>query len=809
MPEIKKFVEVALLLPIAKTFVYSVPESWQREVNPGQRVLVPLGQRSVTGYIIRPATRLPAHKEILPLRQVFNDDTAISEKLLHFLLWTAEYYFQPIGEVIKAAFPPGLHPQVKEIYSITPLGQQALTNSALAEEERKILVSLLQKSKSMRVKGRAEKILKKMLAAGWIEKKEPLLEQKIKEKTITFLRFLGEKKNIALTPQQEEALNFIAAAGEVPLFEFKSKYPNYLSLLKKFRENNLIEICNKETYRQVSWGEGLEWEVHPPRALTSPQKEAIAEIAKALAAKRFQPFLLHGVTGSGKTEVYLQLIQKTIAQGRQALLLVPEISLTSQVMLYFKSRCQFPVALLHSGLSPGERFDEWRKIKRGMVKLVIGARSGIFAPLEDIGLLIVDEEHDPSYKQEEKVLYNARDLALVRGKMENAVVILGSATPSLESYYNVLRKKFRYLSLPERIDGRPLPEIQIVDMRQETKKGQGKTILSKTLEESLRQTLAKDEQALLFLNRRGFATFGLCPECGYSFKCPNCSVSLIYHLEDKSFRCHYCAYAIGAPSSCPRCSSSHLLLLGTGTQRLEEEIKKKFAGSLVGRLDRDTAGRKRSTQIINQVRKGEINLLVGTQMITKGHDLPRVTLVGVLAADLSLNIPDFRASERTFQLLTQVAGRAGRGDIPGKVIIQTFNPEHYSIIFAKKYDFFGFYNQEIIFRKEMNYPPFTRLIHLRLEGNSLEKVQKFASALQELGEELKKGNKKFQEQIEILGPAPAPLSYLRGKHRYHLLLKSQKWSTLHDFAKEIIQNQEQIALAGVRLIVDVDPLSML
>lgn len=809
MSNLEKYVEVALLLPISKTFVYSVPDHWRGRANPGKRVLVPLGKRSVTGYIINFTAALPKEKEIFPLRQIFEDDTIISEKLLQFILWTAHYYFQPIGEVIKCALPPGIHPRVKEAYYLTDAGREALKSQSLTEAEKNILLRLQEKDQGLKGKIADQKALQKMLANGWIERKDPFLEQRVKEKKIAFLRCLPGGENICLTSRETEALNFIAAAGEVSLPDFKAKYPNYSSLLKKLKGKNLIQICLKETFRQISWGESWEWDMPPPNHLTSAQEKAIAEISQALAGKKFRPFLLHGVTGSGKTEVYLRAIEKTVAQGRSALFLVPEISLTSQVMAYFRDRCPYSLAILHSGLTAGERFDEWRRIKRGMAKLVIGARSAIFAPLENIGLFIVDEEHDPSYKQEEKVLYHARDLALMRAKMENAVVVLGSATPSLESYYNVLQNKFSYLSLPERIDGRPLPEIQIVDMRQEKNKAQGKSIISSVLAENLKQTIVKKEQALLFLNRRGFATFVLCPDCGYSFKCPNCSVSLIYHLSEKSVRCHYCDYSLNAPSCCPRCSSAHLFLLGTGTQRLEAEIKKEFPDISVGRMDRDTAGRKKSFQIINQVRRGEINLLVGTQMITKGHDLPKVTLVGVLAADLSLNIPDFRASERTFQLLTQVAGRAGRGDLPGKVIIQTYNPDHYSLAFAKEHDFIGFYKQEISFRKEMGYPPFKRLIHLRWEGNSLEKVQKFAWTLQSLIMAVKKTYPKFEEQIEVLGPAPAPLSHLRGKHRYHILLKGQNWSRLHNFCQEIFQQQEKIAISGVRLIVDVDPINML
>jgi primosomal protein N' (replication factor Y) len=399
----------------------------------------------------------------------------------------------------------------------------------------------------------------------------------------------------------------------------------------------------------------------------------------------------------------------------------------------------------------------------------------------------------------------------VRGKMENAVTVLGSATPSMETYYNAVEKKFHYLSLPCRIDLRPLPEIQVVDMRQEKAEGKERPIFSGLLEEALRQNAERNEQALLFLNRRGFSTFALCRDCGFVYKCPNCSVSLIYHLSDKSFHCHYCGYTLPALSRCPACASIQIMLFGLGTQRLEEEIKKRLPLVRVGRMDRDTTGRKSSHQrILNQVRRGEVNLLIGTQMITKGHDLPRVTLVGVMAADLSLNIPDFRASERTFQLLTQVAGRAGRGSLPGKVIIQTYNPHHYSIQMARAQDFLAFYQQEAQFRQELAYPPFARLINLRLEGNSEDKILRYAKFMEQIALRILEKKKKFGGQVEMLGPSLAPLARLKGKCRCQILLKGKRWATLHEFTELILEKaEEEISLPGVKMIVDVDPVDML
>ena len=820
MPDSKRYVEVALGLPVRKTFTYEVPEEFQSEASPGKRALVPFGRRFLTGYVLGPTQKLPPRTKILPLRQVLDEEVSISEKLLKFLLWVSGYYLQPIGEVIKTALPAGTHLRSRETYFLTEKGLAALESLPPASLERPILEELKDRGKkgapftslakkfSSPFRGSLEKIREK----GWIERKEDIGKPQVREKTVSWVRFLKNQGEVLLTSRQGEIFDFIRQAGELSLGELKKRYPGASSsILPKLKNHGLVEVFPKEFLRQPSW-EGIEnWTDGPPSLLTDDQKKAVGEITTALHSRKFHPFLLHGVTGSGKTEVYLRSIQEALSQGRQALLLVPEIGLTGQLVSYFQSRVQDPLAVLHSGLSSGERYDEWRRVKKGLVKLVIGVRSAIFAPLESLGIIIVDEEHDPSYKQEEKVRYHARDLALVRGKMENAVVVLGSATPSLESYYNVLEKKFRLLPLPSRIDEKPLPEIRVLDMRQERGEKKEKPIFSRALEDAIRENAERKEQALLFLNRRGFSTFALCRDCGFTYKCPNCSVSLTYHLPDKTFRCHYCDHALSGLDRCPECASIGLMLFGIGTQRLEEEIKKKFPQIQVGRMDRDTTTGKASHQrILGRVRRGEVNLLIGTQMIAKGHDLPRVTLVGVLAADLSLNVPDFRASERTFQLLTQVSGRAGRGSLPGKVIIQTYNPNHYSIQMAQAQDYPAFYQQETYFRKEMDYPPFVRLINLRLEANSESRLLKYTQALDQLVQQMLKAEKKFMGQVEALGPSTAPLGRLRGKFRCQMLFKGKKWSSLHDFAEQLLQKIEaEISIPGVKLIVDVDPVYML
>jgi primosomal protein N' (replication factor Y) len=509
------------------------------------------------------------------------------------------------------------------------------------------------------------------------------------------------------------------------------------------------------------------------------------------------------VTGSGKTEIYIRAIEEVLNQRREAIVLVPEISLTPQLLSRFKDRFGENLSLLHSQLGRGERYDQWRRIRKGEVKIALGARSAIFAPFKNLGIVIVDEEHDPSYKQEEKLKYHARDLAVVRAKEDEATLLLGSATPSLESFHNTERGKIRLLTLPERIEGKPLPRVEVVDMRNE------KDLLSERLKGALQKNITDKKQSLLFLNRRGFANFILCPECGYTFKCPNCSVTLTYHLRDRSLQCHYCDYRIRAPGDCPKCEGHRLQGMGIGTERLEQEIRSLFPGAQVSRMDRDTTSRRRShQQILKSLESGKIDILVGTQMIVKGHDFPNVTFVGVVSADTSLHFPDFRSSERTFQLLTQVAGRAGRGEVLGEVVIQTFNPEHYSIQRAKNHNFIGFYQEESQFRRALDYPPFSRLLNFKLVGNSEKKTKAISEEMARIGQGLLKRG--YGKGIELLGPSAAPFAKMRGKFRWQMLAKGKSSKLLHQFAKELaFQIEETTRGKGVNLEVDVDPVFIL
>ncbi|MDX1778527.1 MAG: primosomal protein N', partial [Thermodesulfobacteriota bacterium] len=530
----------------------------------------------------------------------------------------------------------------------------------------------------------------------------------------------------------------------------------------------LITSELREVYRDP-----LKEEQPLPDKAPQPNKEqqAIIEtIKRGVDSGKYAPFLLHGVTGSGKTEIYLKVIEETLKLGREALVLVPEISLTPQLLNRFRSRFGDAIVLLHSRLSPGERYDGWRRIQKGMVKLAVGTRSAIYAPFEQLGIIIVDEEHDASYKQEEKLRYNARDLALVRAQIDGAVVVLGSATPSLESYYNTQEGKLTLLTLAERVEGRPLPTIEVVDMKEEHSNNKDKTRdLSSRMKEALKERITHNQQSLLFLNRRGFAPCIICWECGHVFGCPNCSVSLIHHQREKSLQCHYCSYEIPTPDLCPQCGGIRLQLVGWGTERLEEEVKSLLPEAHVERMDRDTTrGKWGHTKVLKRFTAAPKGVLIGTQMIAKGHDIPGVTLVGVISADSSLNFPDFRSSERTFQLLTQVAGRAGRGTIPGEVIIQTFNPHHYSIRASQQQSFSLFYEEEMKFREELKYPPFSRLINFKLEGTSKTKTATCAERLGALAQALWKKGSRYQKEVEILGPSTSPWEKMKGKYRYQM-----------------------------------------
>lgn len=820
------FVEVVLSLPLTRHLHYRIPEHLKSSVEAGKRVLVPLGKRKVTGYVVG-ITRKSDVNETKDVVDVLDDQPLFTSQHLKFFRWISDYYFFPLGGVIKTALPGNLSIESKQVILLTEKGKEHLESkdssidmTLLREISKKKQILLRTLLKSYKGEGfyavlnRLERMdlikrefkqtrtLVKMKKEKWI---------KVEEEGYNVLKFPDQWNSLKKrAPKQASLLNFLGEREKVSLSGIKKEFGNCDHIIKNLEEKGFIAFEFKEVYRDPLHEEEVTSERIPQ--LNPEQREIGEKIREGIKSGRYAPFLLHGVTGSGKTEVYLKSIEEVLKQGKEALVLVPEISLTPQLVNRFRFRLGDDIVLLHSRLSPGERYDGWRRIQRGMVKIAIGTRSAVFAPFSHLGIIIVDEEHDVSYKQEDKLRYNARDLALVRAKIENAVVVLGSATPSLESYYNSQIGKLTLLRLTERVEGKPLPKIEIVDMREEKQgKKNGSKDLSGRLKKALLERSNLNQQSLLFLNRRGFAPFVICWECGYVFGCPNCSVSLIHHQSDRNLKCHYCGYTIATPDNCPHCGGNRIRLLGWGTERLEEKVKDLLPGVLVERMDRDTTrGKWGHRKVLKRFIASNGGVLIGTQMIAKGHDIPGVTLVGVISADLSLNFPDFRSGERTFQLLTQVAGRAGRGDIPGEVIIQTFNPHHYSIRTSKQQVFSQFYEEEMKFRRELNYPPFSRLINFKMEGNSKTKTASSAESIGKLAHSLCEKTSRYRKDIEILGPSPSPWEKKKGKYRYQMLIKGSPITTLRSFTSRLLEHiPEALKGGGVSFYVDVDPVSLL
>lgn len=817
--EMRRYVEVAVSLPIWKTFTYRVPLVFKDQIGIGKRVLVPFQRRKVTGYVLAFPAPIPDDldpdrvKEVIDL---LDEISLFDEEMLWFFRWISNYYFYPLGEVIKTGLPPGLTVETCRTLKITPEGKDRLAELPPESEDHRFLQILAQEGEisldilSRRLK--AESLHSRIFSLkknGLLAEELRLKKGRIKARIEAFIIFRGEdgvEEKPHLTPKESEILRFIQSRKRVSRRDIQAKFPRVSFYLRGLVKKGLVTLDFEEIYRDPFEGENFGSDLEP--ILTPDQGKVLSEVERSIATGEFSSFLLHGITGSGKTEVYLRAIQRVIEEGREAIVLVPEISLTPQLISRFKRRFKKGIALLHSRLSSGERYDQWRQILKGEVCIVIGARSAIFAPFKRLGIIIVDEEHETSFKQEEKLKYNARDLAVIRAKMYGAVLILGSATPSIESFFNTQIQKFHYLRLPQRVESRPLPAVEIVDMRLE--KGDGKyRVFSKRLEEGLLINAEEGRQSLLFLNRRGFANFILCRDCGGTFHCPNCSVTLTYHAVGRVLQCHHCGFTTPTPPRCPRCQGYNLHPLGIGTQRVEDEILRLIPSARITRMDRDTTTRKGAyKKIVYAMGSGKIDILIGTQMIVKGHDFPNITLVGIICADTVLNFPDFRASERTFQLLTQAAGRAGRGDQTGRVIIQTYNPNHYSILKAKDHDFLTFYQEEILYREELLYPPFSRLANFRISGNNKDSTQDFAKRLGIVGAQIKKKRKIYRDHLDLLGPCSAPLARIKGKYRWQLLVKSDRTERLHRFIGELVRKMEKEAI-GVHLDVDVDPINLM
>lgn len=796
-------VNVALNIPSNKLFTYEAPSNLQQKIEIGKRVFVPFGQRKRTGFIVAldPICKLAGIKSIL---EILDDKPLFSRSDLDFYQWIANYFMYPLGKTLAELIPAGA--EKKDILWITPV--PIPDGISLTPIQEKVLALLQQYPQGIAFKSLLEIIKLKNFSAlvhnlhlSGLLRIEEKHKKQLAVRTEKIISLVGNKiAGTKLTSKQELLVEFLQKQGPTAIGDLIKKTNVSNAVINNLHNKGFVTFTFSEKIRRASLKSAIRRD-DEDITLNNEQQLALAEISSHLGKNNFTPILLHGVTGSGKTEVYLNAIEKVLKSGGTAIYLVPEIALTPQLISRIADRFdEQNIAVLHSGIAESVRYDHWRQIKRGGINLVIGARSAIFAPLPNLKLIIVDEEHDTSYKQDDRLCYHARDLAVFKAKLNNATVILGSATPSVRTYFNAQTKKYRYVELTQRVQNRPLPIVEIIDMKAQKEK-QGKTpILSDALISAITETLSRKEQVLLFLNKRGFDTFLVCADCGYNFRCPNCAVSLKHHLAENLIKCHYCDYTQKAMPLCPSCKSSRVLSYGVGTQKLEKEIETLFPAARLQRMDSDTTVRKGSQEkILGLLSKKNIDILVGTQMITKGHDFPSITLVGVIAADTSLNMPDFRAAEKTFQILTQVAGRGGRGDTTGKVIIQTFNPEHYALLHAQNHDYKSFYKDEFEFRKALLYPPFGRIINMRL---SSVKKDMLINVADRLGMQAKIISARYKNAVEIIGPAESPLAKLKGRFRFQMLIKGSNLNILHQIAQELIQNHKN---SSVKMTVDVDP----
>lgn len=807
------YIEVAVALPVYHTFTYSAPESFQTFVAVGKRVLVPFGRRRVTGYIFDQDRQI-ADKEIKPILDVLDEQPLFPSAMVPFFRWIADYYKYPVGEVVKNALPGGLNVYDYTRLILTDKGHGARNHAQLPPLANKILEHL--ETGPCRLKELHDKVgqiipgalLHNLEQNGWITRSWELKGAKTKARLERVVRLADTLQSAEhLSESRQKILALLKTEGEVPVKKLKELIPTASGLIKKLERAGYLSVDHKRVFRDPL-GESIE----PDRApvLNREQDQAVSILCDHLN-QGFKPFLLNGVTGSGKTEVYMRVADEVLKQGRRVLVLVPEIALIIQMERRFRARFGECVCVLHSALSAGERYDQWTRILQGDAAIGIGARSAIFAPFDNLGVIIVDEEHDSSYKQEGMLRYNARDLAVVRAKQNECVVLLGSATPSIQSYYNVVIQKFTELTLEKRVEQRPLPDIRIVDLRQIRDARGIHRHIAPELQLAIKETLERGEQVLLFLNRRGYASFPVCGACGQPMRCKHCDISLTLHQRTNAYRCHYCGYSRAATSSCDTCGSSKIKQLGLGTEKLEDMLTSLFPRARIARMDRDTTTRKGSIlKLLKGLKNKNIDILVGTQMVAKGHDFPSITLVGIICADLSLSFPDFRAGERTFQLLAQVAGRAGRGDRPGRVILQTYNPEHFCISAARNQDFKSFYQQEITFRQALYYPPFARMIQLKIAGKVPQQTANHARLIGDLCQTLKQTHAEQYQSVEIMGPIEASLTRIAGRYRWQILLKGSNTRALHQFINQLMsESTAGFTRRQVQVAIDVDPVFLM
>lgn len=745
--------EVVLPIPVAHSFTYAIPEGLEERARPGVRVLCPLGSRRMVGVLLDTRRAVPPPR-VRSMLHILDEEPSVPPDLLAFSADVAQYYFAPIGEVVRLALPP-------------------LESKAARLIDESSLFGPTSRGVGAR-------------AVQWVV---PVAHSRSEQ---------------GIGPKAAQMLEHLRAVGELPLSRLSEQWSNARSAARRLAALGLVAIELRE-HAPAPFFSKVEPRDHPPEA-TLAQKRAIDQIECALSAGAPATFLLHGVTGSGKTEVYLRAIAKTRAAKRGTIVLVPEIALTPQLIARYRARFGNDVAVLHSGLTAKERHGMWTRLHQGEVDVAMGARSALFAPVRSLGLIIVDEEHDPSFKQEEGVRYHARDMAILRSFRASAVCILGSATPSLESEWLSRTGRATKLCLPDRARAQAMPRVELVDLRRIGAGPTGDRRISLPLHRAIEETLAARGQTILFLNRRGFAPSVRCMACGDLIACPSCSVALTFHKRGGTvLRCHYCGYQHPLPASCANCGAKCLTLEGIGTERLEETLGAAFPAARIARLDRDVATGHSVEKVLARMRARTIDILVGTQMVAKGHDLPHVTLVGVVNADAALSIPDFRAAERAFQLFVQVAGRAGRGDLPGRVLVQTYNPQHPAVVFASTHDVGGFLEHELVDRKELGYPPFTRVGLVRTDAVSEAHARQACEALSRVAHE---ASSRTGARVDVLGPAPAPLARLRNRYRYRLMLRSVDRKALRAVLWELDLARASLA-RSVRCSIDVDPVQLL
>jgi primosomal protein N' (replication factor Y) len=794
---------------IRNTLTYEVPDSFT--VQPGQRVQVPLATRKATGIVLRLGSTLPPGIKARTILRLMDPEPVLTPELLELGLWIADYYVAPIGEVFRAMLPLRSDTRRARLVRLTDLGQSKLREIAAAGEEsvdpEADLLAYLGTRASVPLAALRQKFpeaLSRALEEKWVVVEQ--VERERGQRQVYAVRIAGPlpEKPPRLSPVAQRIMEVLERQGSAGDHrELLQTARADLAALKKLGAAGLIELSPSQRFSPE--GEGLAGEISP-LVLMPAQRAVLDDLSKLLEPAQFQTVLLHGITGSGKTEIYLRLIARCLESGRAALMLVPEIGLTPFVQLQFLAQFGSQVALLHSALTENERHAAWWRVRRGEAKVVLGTRSAIFAPLANLGVVIVDEEHDTSYKQEETPRYNGRDVAVVRARLAGALAVLGSATPSLESYWNAREGKYRLATLPERVGGRKLAEVEIVDMRQEFRETHTQVPVSRRLKQEIENQVANRQQTMILLNRRGYSWFLLCRSCGQTQRCVNCSISLTYHRREHRLICHYCGYTAPVPARCPVCASDHLYYVGEGTEKVEKKFTELFPAARVARLDRDVARRPGQFQrVLEDFRQGKIDLLVGTQMIAKGHDFPGVTLVGVVSADIGLGLPDFRSAERTFQLLTQAAGRAGRGETPGRVLVQTFFPDHYAIRLAAEQNYEAFFHKEMRFRRMMHYPPVTALANVMARGSDLEKA---ALVAKKVGDFLIPLEQRA-EGLKILGPTPAPLAKVEGSFRIQFLIKCTSRARLNSILRQLADHCEQHGIPPRSVMIDMDPTNIM